>query len=167
MTAPSRVGHDGAMKLQTSVRYAASPDQVRAMLADPAFRRAVAAAQDARSADVSIEGGTVVLDMVTPNTGIPGFAKAFAGETTRSITREEWTGDEATFSVETPGKPTSITGTRRLVAEGDATLDVFDAEVRAKVPLVGGKIENLMAAQFQDGTAKEHAVGVAWLAGDR
>lgn len=155
------------MKLETSVTYAASPDEVRAMLADPAFRKKVAAAQDARSADVSVEGGTVVLDMVTPNSGIPGFARKFAGETTRSITTEVWSGDEATFRVETPGKPTSISGTRRLVAQGDATLDVFDAEVTAKLPLIGGKIENLMAGQFKDGTAKEHAVGVAWLAGDR
>lgn len=155
------------MLLQTSSRYAASVDEVRAMLTDPAFRQRVAAAQDARSADVSVEGETVVLDLVTPNSGIPGFARKFAGETTRSITTETWAGDEASFRVETPGKPTSISGTRRLVAEGDATLDVFEAEVTAKVPLIGGKIENLMAAQFRDGTAKEHAVGVAWLAGDR
>lgn len=156
------------MLLKHSQRYAASVAEVHAMLTDPAFRRKVGEAQDARSIEVAVEGGTVTLEMVTPNTGIPGFARAFAGETTRAITTEAWRdGTEADFAVETPGKPSSISGVRRLVADGDGTLDTFEVEVRAKVPLIGGKIESLIGTQFEDGCVKEHAVGVAWLSGDR
>lgn len=155
------------MKLEHSVRYDASPEDVLAMLTDPAFRSKVAEAQQARSADVTVDGGTVRLELVTPNTDIPGFARAFAGETTRSIVTERWDGLSAAFSVETPGKPSGISGTRSLVADGDGTLDTFSAEAKAKLPLIGGKIEGLIISQFKQGTATEHTVGVAWLAGQR
>jgi len=161
-----------AMKFTCSVRYDAAPAEVYAMLTDPAFRSQVMAAQNARSCDVSVDGTTIAIDAVTPNDGIPGFAKAFAGETTRSITTERWrdggAGEwSAEFAVETPGKPSSIAGTRRVVADGDGTLDTFEAEAKAKLPLIGGKIENLIVSQFKDGTAKEHVVGVTWLGGQR
>ena len=164
------------MKFTCSVRYAAPPADVYAMLTDPAFRNKAMSAQDARSCDVTVEvtvdGSTIAIDAVTPNSDIPGFARAFAGETTRSITTERWRDGSAgewaaDFTVETPGKPSSIYGTRRLVADGDGTLDTFEGEAKAKLPLIGGKIENLIASQFQGGTAKEHAVGSAWLAGTR
>ena len=67
----------------------------------------------------------------------------------------------------TPGKPTSITGTRSLVADGDGTLDTFEGECKAKVPLIGGKLEGIMAGQFTGGLDKEHVVGIAWLKGER
>jgi len=160
-----------AMKFTCSVRYDASPDEVYAMLTDPAFRTKVMEAQNARSCEVSVDASSIAIDAVTPNDGIPGFAKAFAGETTRSITTEKWreSGGErvADFTVDTPGKPPSISGLRRLVADGTGTLDTFEAEAKAKVPLIGGKIENLIVSQFKDGTAKERLVGEAWLAGQR
>lgn len=159
------------MKFTCSVRYDASPGDVHAMLTDPAFRTAVMTAQDARSCEVTADGAVIAIEAVTPNSNIPGFARAFAGETTRSITTERWRQDGsgwvADFTVETPGKPSSIAGTRRLIAEGVGTRDQFDAEAKVKVPLVGGRIEGLVASQFQDGTAKEHTVGLAWLAGHR
>ena len=155
------------MKFEHAVRYDAPVDAVLAMLTDPGFRLKVAKAQQARSASCTVEAGTVVLELVTPNSNIPGFARAFAGETTRSIVTERWSGTEAAFSVETPGKPSAISGTRRLAADGDGTMDRFEAEAKAKVPLIGGKIESLIVSQFKDGTALEHGVGAAWLAGDR
>lgn len=156
------------MKLQHSVRYDATPADAYAMLTDPAFREKASWAQQAESVDVQVTGGEVRIEMVQPNTDIPGFARAFAGETTRAIQSETWTGGErADFSVTTPGKPAGISGTRRLVADGDGTLDTFDGEARAKVPLIGGKIEKLIGDKLKQGWDTEHEVGVAWLAGDR
>jgi hypothetical protein len=40
-------------------------------------------------------------------------------------------------------------------------------EAKVKVPLIGGKLEALAANLFREGKEKEHAVGVAWLQGDR
>ena len=161
------------MKVRHSVRYDAPVADVFAMLTDPVFREKAAIAQDATDVKVEVDGQKLTLDMQASNSGLPGFAQKFAGERTHSITSELWSdggasGDwVAEFSVATPGKPTSITGSRRLVADGDGTLDAFEGECKAKVPLIGGKLEGIMAGQFTDGLDKEHAVGIAWLKGDR
>lgn len=162
-----------SMKVRHSVRYAAPIADVYAMLTDPGFREKAALAQDATDVKVNVDGQRLTLDMQASNSGLPGFAQKFAGERTHSITSEQWSdggaasGWVADFSVATPGKPTSITGSRRLVADGDGTLDTFDGECKAKVPLIGGKLEGIMAGQFTDGLDKEHAVGIVWLKGDR
>ena len=162
-----------SMKVRHSVRYEAPIADVYAMLTDPVFREKAAVAQDATDVKVSVDGQKLTLDMQASNSGLPGFAQKFAGDRTHSITSELWsdgsvTGDwVAEFSVSTPGKPTSITGSRRLVADGDGTLDTFEGECKAKVPLIGGKLEGIMAGQFTGGLDKEHAVGIAWLKGDR
>jgi hypothetical protein len=40
-------------------------------------------------------------------------------------------------------------------------------EVKVKVPLIGGKLESLMADLVTQGMDKEQEAGAAWLAGDR
>lgn len=156
------------MKCEHTVRYDAPPEQVYAMLTDPAFREKASWAQETTSVEVSVTGGRVEIDMLQPNKDIPSFAKAIAGETTRAIQTEEWRGGTtADFKVASPGKPVSISGTRTLKADGDGTLDTFTGEAKAKVPLVGGKIEKLVVQKLTEGWDVEHNVGVAWLEGQR
>lgn len=156
------------MKLTHSVRYDAAPAEVYAMLTDPAFRERASWAQQVESVEVSVDDGAVRIEMVQPNTDVPSFARAFAGETTLAIQEEEWTGgDSASFSVTTPGKPAGIRGTRRLLADGDGTRDTFEGEARARVPLIGGRIEKLIADKLKQGWDIEQGVGAAWLGGDR
>lgn len=156
------------MKLQHSVKYDAPVAEVYAMLTDPAFREKASWAQEVDSVRVTVEGGSVRVDMVQPNRDIPGFARTFAGATTDAIQEEEWRdGSTAAFSVTTPGKPAGIQGTRRLVADGDGTLDTFDGEAKAKVPLIGRKIEDLIGSKLKQGWDIEHEAGTAWLRGDR
>ena len=156
------------MLCEHSVRYDAPVGAVHAMLTDRAFREKASRAQGTTSVDVSVSGTMVTIDMVQPNTDIPSFAKKIAGESTRAIQTETWS-DETTadFEVASPGKPIAISGTRTLVADGEGTLDTFTGEARAKVPLVGGKIEKLVVQKLKDGWDIEHGVGVAWLEGDR
>ncbi|MDT0201877.1 DUF2505 domain-containing protein [Nocardioides sp. AE5] len=157
------------MKITHSVRYDASPDEVYAMLTDPSFREKASWAQSVESVEVSVEGASVRIDMVQPNTDIPKALRTFAGASTHAIQAEAWdaAGRQAEFSVTTPGKPAGITGTRRLVADGSGTLDQFEGEAKAKVPLIGGKIESLIAQKLKDGWDIEHGLGAAWLGGER
>lgn len=71
--------------------------------------------------------------------------------------------DALEVSVTIPGQPGSISGTRRLVADGQATLDTFDGEATARIPLVGGKIEKLIGDKLKNGWDIEHGVGIEWL----
>ncbi|MDP3969713.1 MAG: DUF2505 domain-containing protein [Nocardioides sp.] len=163
------------MKIRHVSSYPAPADEVHAMLLDPAYRERVCAALEAVSADVRVEevpgGHQVRIDQVQPTTGVPSFAKKFAGETTRAVQVEEWNGEgperRATLSIETPGKPTRTTGTLALAPEGEGTSVVLDAELSVTVPLIGKKLEGLMAELFTNGRDTEHQVGLAWLEGDR
>ena len=67
------------------------------------------------------------------------------------------------LSIEAPGKPTSITGTIRLEPSGAGTTEVVELEIKVKVPLIGGKLEKLMAEKVKAGMDIEQGVGTTWL----
>ena len=160
-----------AMRLRHELAYDAPPAEVRAMLTDPLFWDEVAAATGALSSTATIgtEGATtrIVVDQEQRVTGVPSFAKKFVGESTRAITTQVWRGDEASYEVEAPGKPTSIKGTATLAENAAGSTLTYDLDVKASVPLVGGKLEKLVVELTTEGFQKEQAVGAAWLAGDR
>lgn len=159
------------MKLRHELTFDATTDEVLAMLTDPAYWDKVAVATEAISSKATVEtsGGatTVVVDQLQKVVGVPGFAKKFVGDSTRAITTQVWTGSTATYVVDTPGKPTSMKGTLSLSAKGTGSALVYDLDVKASVPLIGGKLESLVVDLFTEGLGKEQATGSAWLAGDR
>ncbi len=160
------------MKFRHELRYDAAPEQVFEMLADPAFRQAVAEAMDVISADVQLDrdgdGFTLVLDQLQRTDDLPGFARTFAGDSTQAIQRESWTSsDGGSLEIEAPGKTTRMSGTIRLEPSGTGTTEVVELEIKVKVPLIGGKLEKLMAEKVQTGMDLEHEVGTRYLNGDR
>ena len=168
MPHPQLIGEDGGMKFHHVNSYDASVADVYAMLMDPAFRDRQCAANDVISNTVSIDDGVVVVDMIQRTKGVPSFAKRFTGETTHAIVRERWTdGTRSSFEVETPGAPTAIKGTAILAeADGRTTL-TYDFDVKASVPLIGGKIEKLAGELTAEGFKIDEGVGREWLAGKR
>ncbi len=160
------------MKLRHELTYAAPPSDVFDMLADPAFREKVSAAQDVVSADITVtpegEGFTLVNDQVQKTEGLPSIAKKFTGDTTHAIVTEKW-GDQRGGSVDisSPGKPTAINGTVALLESAEGTSEVVEMEVKVKVPLIGGKLETLLVDTIKANLDIEQTVGTAWLAGER
>ncbi|HEX7717009.1 MAG TPA: DUF2505 domain-containing protein [Marmoricola sp.] len=159
------------MRLHHELAYDAPPGDVLAMMADPLFWDRVAEATGALSstATVGTEGETthVVIDQEQRVAGVPSFAKKFVGDSTRAITTQAWQGTRATYTVETPGKPTSISGTATIAENGTGSTLTYDLDVKASVPLVGGKLEKLVVELTTEGFDKEQVVGAAWLAGER
>jgi hypothetical protein len=160
------------MRYSRELAYDAAPEEVFAMLADPAFREKVGAAQDVVSIDVTITpngaGFHLVSDQVQNTAGLPAIAKKIAGDTTQAVVREEWADPSSgTIEITAPGKPTKAVGTIRLTATGTGTTYAQDLDVTVKVPLVSGKLEKLMTDNIDAGLTVEHSVGVAWLKGDR
>jgi hypothetical protein len=158
------------MKVTHTATYDACADDVYAMLTDPEFRNQAALATGALEAEVTVEapptgeGQVVTVDQVQPTEGVPSFARKFAGETTRAIQVETWTSDRSgNLSVQTPGRPTDITGSYLLEENDGRTTQTFTGEVRVKVPLIKDKLEKLMAQLFLEGRDKEQAAGAAWL----
>ncbi len=160
------------MRLTHELRYDATPDEVYGMLADPAFREATCRAMDVVSVEVTLtetdEGFDLVVDQVQRTDDLPSFARTFAGSTTRAVQRETWadrTG--AQLAIEAPGTPSDVRGTISLQPDGDGTREVVDLELKIKVPLIGGKLEKLLAEKITGGLDTEQRVGAAWLAGER
>lgn len=153
------------MKLRHDLTYDAAPDAVLAMLTDPGFWDKVAEATGAISSAATVTGNKVVVDQEQAVQGVPSFAKKFVGESTRAINTFVWDGARAAYTVETPGKPTSMSGTATVAAQGSGSVLTYDLDVKASVPLIGGKLEKLVVELTTDGFVKEQAVGAAWLAG--
>jgi uncharacterized protein YndB with AHSA1/START domain len=161
-----------AMKIRHQLTYDASPEQVYAMLSDPAFRDKVCAAMDTVKHDVSIDADpkhmSVRIDMVQHTKGVPGFAKKVVGDETRIIQSERWAGGTgADLDLEIPGKPGHIRGRITLTGDGSGTVESFEGEAKVNVPLVGGKLEGLIHKLFIAGMDTEQRVGTRWLAGER
>jgi len=160
------------MRYSRELVYDAPAEAVFAMLADAAFREKVGAAQGVVSMEVTVTaqgaGFTLVCDQVQDTAGLPAIAKKIAGDTTRAVIREAWA-DPTTGTIEitAPGKPTRATGTLRLEADGSGARYVHELDIAVKVPLVAGKLERLMADNIDAGLTVEHAVGQAWLRGER
>jgi uncharacterized protein YndB with AHSA1/START domain len=157
-----------AMDFRTELAYAASPDEVFAMLSDPAFREQVAEAQEVVSVDVRLtptdDGFTLINDQVQNTEDLPAIAKKIAGDTTQAVITEEWSSrTSGSISITAPGKPTAASGTITLAPDGDGTVEIVELDVKVKVPLVGGRLEKLMADNIESGFRVEHTVGRAWL----
>lgn len=160
------------MKFRHVLTYDATPDDVFAMLSDPAFREKVCAAQQVVKHDIRLtpsgRGFDLEMDQTQNTTGLPAIAKKIAGDTTDVVLKESWhdaTG--GTLEIVAPGKPTSASGTIKLALSGTATNETVELEIKVKVPLIGGKLEALMADTIKAGMDVEHTVGAAWLAGDK
>ena len=157
------------MKFSHRLTYDAAPADVLAMLADPAFRERVCVATRATRRDVSIDGPPetmkVVVDQTQPAKGIPSFAKKFVGDSIQIVQRESWRAETAaTLLLEIPGKPGQLDGDIRLAVDGDGTVETVAGDLKVKVPVVGGKLEGLVADLLKSALRTEQKVGRAWLA---
>ena len=147
-------------------------EEVRAMLGDPEFRQAVCTYQQVEDSGVTIEeyddgSMTVDLERTYGTALVPSFARKFVGATIDLLQREEWsTPTQATFEVSIPGKPGEMNGTARLVQDGPDTVENIAMDVRVSIPLVGGKLEDLIAGLLKDAFRAENKVGLKWLAGE-
>jgi hypothetical protein len=164
--------HDGAVatRLTYDLTYDAVLTDVGEMLMEPAFREQVCDAQGAlrRTVTVSPEGGgmQVVIDSVQASQGIPGFARKFVGDEIQLVQTEQWTDMEnGRVDVVIPGKPGQMTGTMTLRESGGTTTETVDMQIKVSIPLVGGKIESLIADLLRKALKAENTVGRRYLAG--
>ena len=159
-----------ATRLTYDLTYDAPLPEVGTMLLDPAFRERVCDALLAVRKEVSVgpDGGgmKVVIDMVQATQGIPGFARKFVGDEIEMVQTERWSDMEnAVIDVVIPGKPGQMSGTATLREEGGTTTETVAMEIKVNIPLVGGRIESLIADLLRKALRTENSVGRDYLSG--
>jgi len=157
-----------ATSLTARLAIPADPAAAFGLLIDPDYVREVAEATGGSDVEVTVtpadDGGATVVSRRTLPADVPSYAKALVGETvtlteTRVFGAAAGDGSrDGTLRVEFGNAPASVDGTLRLAADGATSAVDVALSVKASVPLVGGKIERLVAEQIQAALTREQTV---------
>jgi hypothetical protein len=169
------------VRLTAEISYAADPAAVFAMLTQTAFQERKCAATGALEHEVDIEeyddGSAVIRTFRTmPTDQVPEFVRTFVGGSLEVVQVDDWGAPgpdgarDGTAVVEIKGAPVRFAGslTLRPAAGGGAggagSVETIDGDVKASVPLVGGRIEKALEPPLQAAIRVEQREGSAWLA---
>jgi hypothetical protein len=165
--------HDDPMKrVNHTLTYPGTTvAEVYAMLADPAYRKAVGDYQRVTdfACDITPSGSgmQVRLEQAHGTDRIPGFAQKLVGHEIRFVQEELWSSPTgADIRVTIPGKPGDMAGSTSLTQHGADVVQRIDLAVKVSVPLIGGKLEELVAGFVTKAFDAENKVGVKWLRGE-
>jgi hypothetical protein len=163
------------VRLTTREELDGTVDEVHALLTDQAFQEAKCAATTdggATSVDISRNAGgqRVRTSRELPSDGLPDVARSFVGDHLTVIEVHDWSGPaadgsrESALDIHVKGAPLTIKGTLRLEPSGAGTAEVLDAELKANVPLIGGRLEKAAAAPINTAIEIETRLLREWLA---
>ena len=163
------------MRLTTREELDGTVDEVHALLTDQAFQEAKCAATTdggATSVDITRNAGgqRVRTSRELPSDGLPDVARSFVGDHLTVIEVQDWSGPaadgsrESALDIHVKGAPLTIKGTLRLEPSGAGTAEVLDAELKANVPLIGGRLEKAAAAPINTAIEIETGLLREWLA---
>lgn len=160
-------------KVSNTDHYATSPDHLAELQGSADFINAkYTALADRKFAIKQQDVGDGTLTLVVErqvDANLPDIAKKVLGETNDLVLTENWrkAGDgwKADVKIDSPGKPMAITGNYELKPSGDGTDWVVNFDIKASVPLVGGKIEKMVAEETKTNFGKEYSFISSYLAG--
>lgn len=163
-----------ATKISGELRLAADPAAVYAMITNPDYVKEKNERTGGEDVKVNVDdqgadGASIEVSRVLP-AEIPSFAQKFVGEKIQTVQNDKWAPANAdgtydgTTAVDFGKAPMSLKGTFHIEADGDGSVLYVKAEAKASVPLVGGKLENVLAEQFQRAVRKEQEIATEWLA---
>ncbi|MGW7684062.1 DUF2505 domain-containing protein [Kribbella sp. NPDC054772] len=163
------------MDLSLATSYDASPEEVFAMITDVTFQQQVFERMRAQSYDVVVgddgDDLAVRFHWQTKASDVPVVARRFVGSTLELAQSKVWHradvngAREADVDGELTGVPVKLIGTTRIVPDGRGTAQAFDLQVTASVPVVGGRLEQLVADAVRARLEKKFEVARSWLDG--
>jgi hypothetical protein len=160
-------------RVRQDLRYdGATIEQVFDMLGTAEFREAVCDYQQVLHRKVSVdrngESFSATIDQSHGTDRLPGFAKKIVGGHINIVQDESWIdGHLGEITVTVPGRPGQMNGTATLVQDSDGVTEKVDMTVTVHLPLIGGKVEGLIADMLGKALRSEHTVGRDWLAKKR
>jgi len=165
------------VKLIAQLHFDAEPDEVFAMLTDTDFQSHKCVENGSVAYEVDIDehrdgSATITTMRVMPTDKAPDYVRAIIGGrlTVREV--DTWGPPAAdgtrtgTIHVEIEGSPVKVNGKLTMRRSGSSTVNAIDAEVKASVPFLGGKIEKAVEPVLQAALRVEQREGVKWLAAE-
>ena len=163
------------MRVTTREELAGTVEEVYAVFTNVAFQEAkcVATTDDANHYSVDVAGGPagerVTTERHLRSDGLPDVAKSFVGEHLTIVEVQTWSAAAADGSRESAvdmhvkGAPLTLKGILRLEPSGAGTVKVLDADLKAHVPFIGGKIERAAAEPIKAAIDIETDLVREWL----
>jgi len=163
------------VRLTAELRYAADPATVFAMLCDQAFQERKLGATGALEHEVTVEarggdGAEIRSRRTMPTDQVPDLVRNLVGSTLTVVQVESWGpagadgGRDGTVTVEVSGAPVRLTGSLRIRPDGAGTLETVDGDLKARVPIIGGRIERAAEPAIMAAIEVEEREGRGWLA---
>lgn len=155
--------------------FHADPRTVFEMLADEEYVSRKATAMGALEHDVVVQrlssgGARIQLQRTLPSM-VPDFVRPLVGNTLEIEQTEDWAaagadgGRRGDLNARIANAPVRLSGSLLLLpSDAAGTIHRVDVEVRAKVPFLGGRIEQAIGEVLLMAARKEEEVGAAWLA---
>ncbi|MDO5736555.1 MAG: DUF2505 domain-containing protein [Propionibacteriaceae bacterium] len=142
------------MHLSYRHTYDASADAVIALMANPDFLSDVATQSGATSHDVRIEGPTTHMEMALE---APADVAKFVGKTIHVTQSLTWGNPDAqgtrrgTVDIAVAGLPIKMAAVAVLSPTGpDTSVGTYEGDLNVRIPLVGKKVESLVAPSIND-----------------
>jgi hypothetical protein len=163
------------VKVNAQIRYPASCEKVFAMLVDASFQERVCEATGALRHEVQIETGDGTAVITTrrelPTDDIPDYARGFVGTTLDVVRVDRWEAPaadgsrEGTISLEIKGAPIRLHGTMELRPDDAGCEEAIAGDLKASIPLLGGRMEKAAEPALMSAIRKEEQVGLLHLGG--
>lgn len=161
------------MKISATFDYAATPHDVFAMLIDEDFqaRKCVATGALSHSVSVRAQGDRTVIvsNRELPTDGFPDFVKSLVGATLAVTETQDWGpagpdgARQGRLTVDIAGAPLDLAGTLSLAPAAQGSVETVDGDLKARIPLIGSKIERAAAPAIESAMRAERETGQAWL----
>lgn len=155
------------MQLSFHHDYKGSVDQVVALFRNPEFITDVAQHAGAQNHDVSVTDGVTNLRMALAT---PSNVARFVGSTADITMVFRWSEAEAsgvrrgTVDVAVKGLPVSVDAAVVLTPTETGCTGTYSGDLTVKLPLVGGKVEKLVAPFIGEAFAGIERRAAEWLA---
>ncbi|PRY61265.1 uncharacterized protein DUF2505 [Knoellia remsis] len=149
------------MKFTHRAEYPADPETVFAAMTEQSFQDAACEATTTGTWTATVEesGGRTVIstERVLPTDNLPDIARGFVGDTLTVIESQTWGpaaadgSRSADLNLHIKGAPMTLRGTITLAPTATGSVEEIDAELKAGVPLIGGKLEKAAAEPLRAG----------------
>lgn len=161
------------MRVSLDTVYPTDPDAVVDLRLREDFLAEVARRTGALSHELEVTtgddgAGRSVVRRTVPTDEFPDVARRFVGDTMVIVEEIEWDRRDGgtrtgTARMHAEGMPVELNGTIRLRPADEGSVEVIEGEIKARVPLVGGRIEKAIAPALREGLDTQAATMRDWL----